>query len=115
MCKEQKWKFVSMISSPTERGPIKIHKPNSRIIWVVNGQNATGCRLSKLNKNVLYSVYNSPTPSVYNRIYERFKNQKTIPINQDTRLASFDVTDMYTNIPTTDSIQLLTQNSKKMW
>jgi hypothetical protein len=101
-----------MISSPTERGLIKIRKPNSSIIWVVNGQNATGCRLSKLNKNVLYSVYNSPTPSVYNRIYERFKNQKTIPINQDTRLASFDVTDMYTNIPTTDSIQLLTQNSK---
>jgi hypothetical protein len=38
---------------------------------------------------------------------------KITPINQDTRLASFDIANIYTNIRTTDLMKLLIQNSLK--
>jgi hypothetical protein len=52
------------------------------------------------------------TPQHLQCTVEFIGDLKTIPINQDTRLASFDITNMCTNIPTTDLVQLLTQNFK---
>jgi hypothetical protein len=53
------------------------------------------------------------TPQHLQCTVEFIRDLKTIPINKDTRLAAFDITNMYTNIPTIDLIQLLTQNLKK--
>jgi hypothetical protein len=58
-----------------------------------------------------YTVH--ATPQLLRCTDEFIRDLKTIPINKDSRLAAFDITDMYTNIPTTDLIQLLTQNSNK--
>jgi hypothetical protein len=86
---------------------IKIRKPNSLIRQVVNWLNARGYKLARPIKNVLLQYIQLPNTFNVKNTVEFIKDLKTIPINQDTRLASFDITNMYTNSPTTELILII--------
>jgi hypothetical protein len=78
----------------------KIHKADQLIGPVVNWRNALTCKLATfvgdtLNQHTVlpnaHSVANTP---------QLVMDRKLIEINSNSRLASFDISSMYTNIPT---------------
>jgi hypothetical protein len=103
-----KWKYVNLKpEAPKIRGLIKIHKPGMPIRPIVNFINAPSYKLAKLLTNKLKT--HIPLPNVYNiknstHLIEELNN---IPVNSNIKLASFDITNMYTNIPTEELVQII--------
>jgi uncharacterized protein (DUF1697 family) len=93
---------------PNIRGLIKIHKYESPIRPIVNCKTVLVYKLAKLLTKVLQTYIPLPyTFSVKNTV--QFINDLTnIPYNKKLILASFDISNMYTNIPTEELIKIIT-------
>ena len=101
--------------APVMKGIPKIHKKNVPIRPLVNFKCAPTYNVSKLlasklsNDLELEHVYN-----VKNR-YEFVERVKNIDIDSNSRLVSFDIANLYTNIPISETVDLvkcrLLQNS----
>src|SRR5215510_7525632 len=87
-------------SPPTLKGLPKIHKENTPIRPIVNWKNAPAYRLAKLVSDTINR--DLPLPYSFNipNSVQLMNDLKEIPINEFTTFASFDIADMYTNIPT---------------
>jgi len=107
--KEEKWRYISLNpSAPGMRGLPKIHKTNWPIRPVINWQNAPAYRLAKLPSKLLQLHIPLPNAfSVKNLVY-LMEDLKGITIDQNTKLASFDITNMYSNVPT-DELENITK------
>jgi hypothetical protein len=100
----QKWKYINLNpTAPTIKGLIKIHKPDHPIKPIVNWTNAPAYKLAKLFNNTFNKL--SPLPFICNtkNTTHLIHDFKETPINENTRLASLDITNMYTNIPITET------------
>jgi hypothetical protein len=87
--------------APTIRGLIKIHKQNAPIRPIVNWQQAPAYKLAKLLSDRLTAELQLPfTFNVKSSPHLMLEIQDIKPYNPNLRLASFDITNMYTNIPT---------------
>lgn len=88
--------------APILRGQPKTHKTNIPIRPVVNFQNAPSYKLSKFLdnkiKNSRHSIKNT---------YGFIKKIKDIDIPENSLLILFDVCNMYTNIPTKETLTIL--------
>jgi hypothetical protein len=88
--------------APTLQGTIKSDKPNIPIRPIINWKNAPAYGLArKLSKLLQYHL---KLPNVYNirNSSHLMTDLQTIEINENIRLCSFDVENMYTNIPKDD-------------
>jgi hypothetical protein len=92
-------------TAPNLHATIKLNKPNTSIRPIINWKNSPAYELAKhLTKtlhnhlNLLY-IYN-----VRNSIY-LITVLETIQINKNIRICSFDVENMYTNIPKVDTTE----------
>jgi predicted nucleotidyltransferase len=87
-------------TSPYSRGLVKIHKPDAPIRPVVNWINAPAYKLPR--KLVQLLTTHLPLPCAYNikNSLHLIRDLCEIPWNQDLCMASFDISNMYTNIHT---------------
>ena len=103
----QEWRYINLNpSAPTIRGLIKVHKPNHPIRPIVNWRNAPAYKLAKLFNTKLIDL--SPLPYIYNvkNTIHLIQNLKDISIDNNTRLDSLDITNIYTNITVLERIIL---------
>jgi hypothetical protein len=106
--KEDRWKYINMNpTAPTIRGLIKIHKAEAPIRPIINWRNAPAYKIAKALTKIL-SIH-IPLPYAYNVKNSRqlIKDLQDIKYNRDLRLASFDITNMYTNIPTKNLLGII--------
>jgi hypothetical protein len=96
-----KWKYTNMNpEAPKIRSLIKIHKLNNPIRPIVNWKHAPAYRLAKYISDRLQQELKLPyTFNVKNTQQLITELQNTTDYNPNLRLASFDITNMYTNIP----------------
>ena len=87
-------------TSPQIRGLIKVHKSDAPIRPIVNWTNAPAYRLAK--QLVLFLNTHLPLPYAYNikNTIHLLNDLWEIPWNENLYLASFDISNMYTNILT---------------
>jgi len=85
---------------------VKIHKDDYLIKPVISWKNAPAYKVAKILTNKLLTYI--PLPYTYNvkNTTHLINDLKEIPYNQDLRLASLDIANMYTNIPTDELITI---------
>jgi len=89
------------------RGLIKIHKEGTPICPVVNFRNAPSYKLARMLTDILKT--HIPVPNVYNvqNSTQLMNDISQIPFVPELKLASLDISNMYTNIPTKDLISII--------
>jgi len=100
---ESKWRFVNMNpQTPRLKGMIKVHKDNMPIRPVVDYTEAPAYYLARELNNILDTLL--PLPNAFNdtNSLQLMNEVSDIPFTTDLHLASLDMTDMYSNIPTDD-------------
>ena len=99
--KDKRWKLVNPNPSPpTIRGLMKIHKIDTPIRPTVNWREAPAY---KLVKNLMKDINNFiPLPYTFNikNSIQLMNDLIEIPFKNDLKFASFDITNMYMDIPT---------------
>jgi hypothetical protein len=106
--KEHTWKYTNMNpSAPNLHATIKLHKHNTPIRPIINWINAPAYKLAKYLTTTLHKHLQLPyTYNVENTI-SLITDLQTIEINENTRLCSFDIENMYTNIPKSNLINVI--------
>ena len=105
---EKKGKLINLNPETLPwRGLIKVHKEGTPICPVVNFKNAPSYKLAKMLADILNS--HLPMPNVYNvqNSTQLMNNISQIPIVPELKLASLDISNIYTNIPTKDLISII--------
>ena len=95
------WRLTSMNpQTPILKGLMKIHKDGMPIRPVVDYSQAPAYKLAKKLTNILETY--TPLPYAFNiqNSIQLMKDVSEIPFVPDLRLASLDVSDMYSNVPT---------------
>jgi hypothetical protein len=95
------------------RGLIKIHKTESPIRPVVNWKNAPAYKLAKMLVGVLQTHTLLPYGFNVKNTTHLISDLTDIPYDHNLRLASFDITNMYTNIPTNELLRILNSACNK--
>jgi hypothetical protein len=106
--KEQIWKYINLNpSAPTVSGLIKIHKTDSPIRPVVNWQNAPAYKLAKmLSKKFQAYIPLLYTFNVKNSI-QLINDLLEIPFNSNLCFVSSDITNINSNAPTDELIEII--------
>jgi len=101
--KEERWKVINLNpTSPSIKGLIKIHKTETPIRPVVNWKNAPAYKAVRILARKLHTYISLPYCFNVKNTTHLIADLQEIPYDQNLRLASFDITNMYTNIPTQD-------------
>jgi hypothetical protein len=103
-----KWKYINLNPSPPIlKGLPKVHKTNIPIRPIVNWKNAPAYHLAKLVTDVI--TREIPLPNTFNimNTIHLMTDLNEIPFTQHLHLASLDIKDMYTNIPTSTLPRIL--------
>jgi hypothetical protein len=97
--KDYRWKYSNLNpSTPTFKGQIKLHKPGQPIIPVVKWRGAPAYKLSKLFTQKINNM--APLPNTFNiSTKDLFRNLQDTPMQPHYKLASLDITNLYSNIP----------------
>jgi hypothetical protein len=105
---ENVWKYTNMNpQTPNLYATIKLHKPDTPIRPAVNWKDAPAYELAKQLTKTLHNHLNLLyTYNVSNSIH-LITDLKTIQININTRICSFDIENMYTNIPRVNTINII--------
>ena len=109
----KKWKYINLHpGAPILRGLIKVHKEDTPIRPIVNFRNAPTYNVTKMLANVLTNYI--PLPSVYNvkNSVQLMKDLDYIPCPPDLRLASLNISNMYTNTPTNELLDIIENTCK---
>jgi len=112
--KDDKWKLMNTNpTAPTMRGLIKVHKEGAPIRPVINWRNALGYKLAKMLVKVLSS--HTPLPFTYNvkNTVQLMDDLLKIPQGHLMKFASFDISNMYSNIPTGELIAIVSDSCIK--
>jgi hypothetical protein len=94
-------------SAPSFRGLIKIHKHDQSIRPVVNWRRAPAYQLSKLFTNTINNL--APVPQAFSitNTHDLLRNLSDTPLLPHYTLASLDITNLYSNIPVTETKSVL--------
>jgi hypothetical protein len=107
--KERKWKYTNMNpTAPNLHATIKLHKQNKPIRPIINWKNAPAYELAKHLTKILHDSLHLPNTYNIQNSTHLTKDLKTMEINENIRMCSFDIENMYTNIPTVDTINIIT-------
>jgi hypothetical protein len=94
-------------TAPNLHATIKLHKHNIPIRTIINWTNAPAYKLVELLSKTLHSYLQLPyTHNVQNYVH-LMTDPQTTELNKDMRLCSFDIENMYTNIPKIDIINII--------
>jgi hypothetical protein len=106
--KDKKWKYTNLNpATPNIRGLIKIHKREAPIRPIVNWKTAPAYKLAKLLTKILQTYIPLPYSFNVKNNVQLIDDLADIPYNQKLRLASFNISSMYTNIPTEELIKII--------
>jgi hypothetical protein len=108
-------------TAPNLHATIKLHKPNTPLRPEINWKNAPAYKLAIHLTTTLQNYLHLPyTYNVHNSIH-LITDLKTIELNKNIRKCSFDIENMYTNIPILDTINIISnilkdnpQNNEKI-
>jgi hypothetical protein len=93
-------------TAPSMHTTVKLHKPGIPIRPIIDWRNATGYKLAKYLTKLLHNYLDLLyTYNVRNSAH-LMTDLKTIEINSDTRICSFDIENMYTNIQRKEIINI---------
>ena len=96
--------------APQFVGLPKIHKPNVPIRPLVNFTTAPSYKISKILTRILKNSINlKNNHSIKNNI-EFINKMKDIKLQPNYKIASFDIVDLYTNIPVRETLSILKAN-----
>jgi hypothetical protein len=100
--------YINMnLIAPNLYATIKLHKDNKPIRPIINWKNAPAYELAKQISKTIHNYLQLPyTYNIWNSIH-LMTDLKTIKLNKNTRLCSFDITHMYTNIPKIGVINII--------
>ena len=103
-----KWHYFNLNRAPLIiRGPIKIHKNNNPIRPIINLTNAPAYKLArKITKDLQKHIHLPNSFDVKNTV-QLTHDITDIPYDSNIKLASFDITNMYTNIPTNELANII--------
>jgi len=104
---EKKGRLINLNpETPPMKGLIKIHKEGTPIRPVVKFRNAPSYKLARMLTDILKT--HIPMPNVYNvqNSTQLMNDISQIPFVPELKLASLDISNMYTNIPTKDLISI---------
>jgi hypothetical protein len=94
-------------TAPNLHATIKLHKENKPIRPIINWRNAPAYEIAKQMSKTLHEYLQLPyTYNIQNSI-QLMTDLKSIEINTNTRLCSFDITNMYINIPKNEVINII--------
>jgi hypothetical protein len=107
--KEKKWKYININpTDPNLHVRIKLHKQNTPIRPIINWRSAPAYKLVKYLTRTLHNCLHLPN------ILYNIQNSKhlttdlqSIEIDKDVRMCSFDIENMYTNIPKLEVINII--------
>jgi hypothetical protein len=105
---DSKWRYINLNpGTPVLKGLIKVHKENTPIHPTVNFRNAPTYSLARIFTNVLKKYIS--LPFVYNvqNSVQLMKDLANIPYVLGLRLASLDISNMYTNIPINELLDIM--------
>jgi hypothetical protein len=109
----QKSKLININPmAPNIKGLIKIHKLNHPIRPIVNWKNAPLYQTAKYFADTLNQYVTLPNAFNIKNTPQLIADLKSIKTHPNCRLASFDITNMYTNIPT-DALKHIIENALK--
>jgi len=106
--KDSKWRYINMNpTASTIKGLIKLHKTDQPIRPVVNWRSAPAYKIAKMFTEKIHRL--TPLPNAFNiRNTQHFlQNIKDIPLKPHHCLASLDITNLYSNIPITETKTIL--------
>ena len=108
--KNEKWKLVNLNPTAlTMRGLIKVNKDGTPIGPVINWRNTPGFKLAQALVRKLTSYF--PLPFAYNikNTVQLMDDLIEIPQGQYMKFASFNISSMYSNIPTEELMTILNE------
>ena len=86
-------------TSPRIKGLLKLHKPNNPIRPIVNWWNAPAYKVAKFLVNILKSYAALPYAVNVKNMKQLLLDIQQIPFDEELKFASFNITNMYTNVP----------------
>jgi len=92
------------LTIPKIRGLVKVHKDNYRIRPLINWKNAPAYKIAKKLTKKLQTYIRFPYTYNVKNTTHLTNGLKEIPYNRKLRLASLEIANMYTNIPTSELI-----------
>jgi hypothetical protein len=99
--KDRKWKYINLNPSPpTLKGLLKVHKPDTPIRPIINWKNAPAYKLTKLISEIFEKEILWPYAFNINNSIQLMTDLQKIPYNHNISFGSFDITNMYSNVPT---------------
>jgi hypothetical protein len=102
------WKYTNMNpTAPSLHATTKLHEPNTPIRPIINWKNAPACELAKQLAKTLHNYLNLPYTYNVRNSNHIMVDLKTTELNNDTRICSFHIENMYTNIPRKDIINII--------
>jgi hypothetical protein len=104
----EKWRYININpETPHIHGTIKLHKDDKPIRPIVYWKNIPGYKLTALLAGQLKNSIQ--LPNVYNiqNSENLINNLKEMKIQNNTKLCSFDIKNMYTNIPQNDLTNII--------
>jgi hypothetical protein len=92
---------------PDVHATIKLHKQNTPIRPIINWKHAFAYELAKYLKQILYNHLH--LPYVYNirHSVHLITDLQNIEISDNIRMCSFNIKNMYINIPKLDNINII--------
>lgn len=99
--------FVNNPTAPTMKGVPKIHKPNVPIRPLVNFRSAPTYNVSKILSNMLSADLNLDYRYAVRNSIDFVKKASGVELRNNTKLASFDICNLYTNVPIGEVISII--------
>jgi hypothetical protein len=113
--KENKWKYINMNpTAPTLRATIKLQKQNTPIRPIINWRNAPAYELERHLTGILHDRLHLPNTYNIQNSTHLTTDLQSIEINEDMRICSFDIENMYTNIPKVEVLNIIKNILKSM-
>jgi hypothetical protein len=107
--KERKWKYTNMNpTAPNRHATINLHKQNKPIRPIINWKNAPAYELAKHLTQILHNCLHLPNTYNIQNSTHLTTDLQTMEINEDMRMCSFYIENMYTTIPYIDTINIIT-------
>ncbi|XP_049853633.1 uncharacterized protein LOC126334934 [Schistocerca gregaria] len=96
--------------APTLRSQPKVHKPHIPLRPVINFMKAPSYHVAKHMNIIIMQHYEMKNSRTVKNTNELITHIKDLHIPQTASLISFDIENMYTSIPTADTIKLIEEN-----
>lgn len=92
---------------PTLKCLIKLHKPEKTIRPIISNQNTPTNRVSKLIQNFLYKHFHNKFTHTIKNSTDLINKLKNFKLNKNSKLVSFDIKNLYTNIPINQTLDFI--------